>query len=268
MSKMIDMTGWIMKEHGVPNSKLTVLEYVSAQQINKTSKHTYWKCKCECGNICVYRSQDLRKGIKIGCNKCTNHRQRKNTSQKQRKITPNKYDLSSYSFNYGICYLPNGDQCLFDLEDYDKIKNYRWYKHNRGYVCADLPNDKNGKRRHILMHVLLMGKKTGLDIDHINGIKTDNRKHNLRFITRSQNIFNKQSPHGNNDITGVHFDKTRKKWMAYINYDKKRVYLGRFESKEEAISARKAAEEKYYPNFEHVNLNKKNKKRKLKCQIT
>ena len=38
----IDMAGWIMKEHGVPDSRLTVIEYLGKD---------HWKCKCECGNF-------------------------------------------------------------------------------------------------------------------------------------------------------------------------------------------------------------------------
>ena len=44
MSKFIDMTGWIMKEHGVPNSRITVLK-------KNTEKYhpVEWWCQCECG---------------------------------------------------------------------------------------------------------------------------------------------------------------------------------------------------------------------------
>jgi hypothetical protein len=44
--KSIDMTGWVMKEHGVPDSLLTVIEKAYSK-----NNSLYWKCQCECGNI-------------------------------------------------------------------------------------------------------------------------------------------------------------------------------------------------------------------------
>lgn len=46
--------------------------------------------------------------------------------------------------------------------------------------------------------------------------------------------------------TGVYFDKRSKKWQAYINYRKKRHYLGSFEEKEDAICTRKEGEAKLH----------------------
>lgn len=62
----IDMTGWIMKEHGFPNSKLTVIE----KDWNKTKEKgnkVYWKCICECGKETTTDSQSLRNGNTLSC---------------------------------------------------------------------------------------------------------------------------------------------------------------------------------------------------------
>lgn len=61
--KLIDMSGWIMKEHGVPDSKITVL-YRDAQ--NKT-KITKWICQCECGKIFSSDGTKLRSGWTKSC---------------------------------------------------------------------------------------------------------------------------------------------------------------------------------------------------------
>lgn len=50
-------------------------------------------------------------------------------------------------------------------------------------------------------------------------------------------------------VTGVWFDKSRNKWCAEIMFRKKKYSLGRFDEKEEAISARKVAEEKIFGSF-------------------
>lgn len=60
----IDMTNWIMKEHNVPNSFLTVLE--------KTDKRTsrgeiIWRCQCECGNIIELDGTTIRRGKTKSC---------------------------------------------------------------------------------------------------------------------------------------------------------------------------------------------------------
>lgn len=50
-------------------------------------------------------------------------------------------------------------------------------------------------------------------------------------------------------VTGVWFDKTRKKWCAEIMFKKKKYYLGRYDKKEDAVSARKKAEQRIYGTF-------------------
>jgi len=69
MAQKIDMTGWIMKEHGVPNSRLTVIEedYEYKKIHNLKSTYAYWKCKCECGNMCIVNSHALRAGEVCSC---------------------------------------------------------------------------------------------------------------------------------------------------------------------------------------------------------
>lgn len=53
MGKFIDMTGWRMSEHGVLNSRLTVIERAEDTFSPKGSRITNWKCKCDCGKIKV-----------------------------------------------------------------------------------------------------------------------------------------------------------------------------------------------------------------------
>ena len=58
---MIDMTGWKMKEHGIIDSRWTVLTYAG---------HSKWKCQCECGNIKLVDGNSLRRGGSKSCGKC------------------------------------------------------------------------------------------------------------------------------------------------------------------------------------------------------
>lgn len=62
MGNAIDMTGWIMKEHGIPDSRITVIDRAP----NK-GKHVYWNCRCECGNKLQIRGDQIRSGIAKSC---------------------------------------------------------------------------------------------------------------------------------------------------------------------------------------------------------
>ena len=73
MSKFIDMTGWIMSEHGVPDSKLTVVgraeDYIRKDNGGKLVR---WWSRCNCGNqeLVLAFGQDLRRGHTLSCG-CT-----------------------------------------------------------------------------------------------------------------------------------------------------------------------------------------------------
>ena len=69
MAKKIDMTGWIMKEHGIPESRLTVIEEDKTYKKihNISAPHAYWKCKCECGNIFSVNGLSIRQGKTLSC---------------------------------------------------------------------------------------------------------------------------------------------------------------------------------------------------------
>jgi len=76
-------------------------------------------------------------------------------------------------------------------------------------------------------------------LDHINCDPADNRIENLRLATRSQNGLN--TPLNRNRNTsgykGVTWNKRQGKWQATIKFDRKSMYLGVFNSPEEAHAA-------------------------------
>lgn len=89
------------------------------------------------------------------------------------------------------------------------------------------------------------------EIDHINGDRADNRLHNLREVTRSENQKNARVRSNNTSgIMGVHFFKSQKTWQVTIANKNKRYYLGSTKDFFEACCARKSAELKYgfHPN--------------------
>ena len=93
---------------------------------------------------------------------------------------------------------------------------------------------------HRIIWKLMTGEEPQ-EVDHINGVRTDNRWSNLRSVPRSVNLKNKARLARNmSGANGVR--KNRDGWQAFITNNYKMTCLGTFKTKEEAIAARKAAE--------------------------
>ena len=87
-------------------------------------------------------------------------------------------------------------------------------------------------------------------IDHINGVKTDNRICNLREATNCQNSKNLGLSKANKSGTkGVSYEKYTDRWKATIRVDGKSISIGRFNSIEEAAQARKLADQKHFKEW-------------------
>ena len=103
----------------------------------------------------------------------------------------------------------------------------------------------NGKS--ILLHRFLKNPSNNEVVDHINRNKKDNRLCNLRNTNKSINAFNsKLNQNNSSGYTGVYYRKDTRKWVAEIKKNYKKISLGNFNKKEDAINARKKAEEEYY----------------------
>ncbi len=86
------------------------------------------------------------------------------------------------------------------------------------------------------------------DIDHINGIKNDNRIANLREATRSENNQNRRTPNKNNKNTAIGVTKNHiGKYVAAITINRKAIHLGCFNTIEEASAAYQKAKAEYHP---------------------
>jgi hypothetical protein len=155
-------------------------------------------------------------------------------------IGQNKFNLDG---EYGIGYTSKGEEFYFDLEDYDKIKDYTWYITRKGYVST---TDKITHKK-FFMHNLVMNTPPQ-NLDHENRKRNDNRKFNLRFTTFSQNASNITRRKDNTSgVTGVTFHQN--KWQARIQVNEKRISLGCYDNKDDAIKARLLGEIKYFGEF-------------------
>jgi hypothetical protein len=147
---------------------------------------------------------------------------------------------------------------LYDKEDEPRITYFHWFLDNFGYVTGR--KTVNKKQTRVKMHRLVMNTTNKkLDIDHINGIKWDNRKINLRIATRSQNNMNTQKKKRKNPTSmfkGVHFDiaqKGKKPWKAIIRAEGRSKTLGCFFNEIDAAKAYNQAAIKYFGEFAFIN---------------
>lgn len=149
--------------------------------------------------------------------------------------------------DYGILYLDNVE-FYFDIEDLPLIQSRNWYKDKDGYLVSCYYYA--GQRRFVRFHRIVMNAKEDEVVDHINHNRTDNRKRNLRVCKRAENDRNRGLYATNTSgISGVHFDKKRNKWIASITYNRRRIFIGRFLHKEEAIRARLLKEAELFKDF-------------------
>lgn len=201
--------------------KLTVIKAVNVNGVRK------WHCHCDCGNECDVITGSLTSGNSTSCGNCKNF-----------------YNLSG---EYGVGYTSKGEEFYFDLEDYDKIKDYCWYIDKTGYV-----RNRNG----LLLHRIVTNCPNNLVPDHINGKQSRNynRKANLRLATRNQNTYN-HAVYSNSKTqkSGVTWSNFHQKWLVRIGFNKKRVHIGYFDNFEEAIKARDDAEKMLYKEWRYNN---------------
>jgi hypothetical protein len=108
--------------------------------------------------------------------------------------------------------------------------------HTHGYCHVGF----NGKMilHHVVIWILSTGKDVpaGMEIDHINGNKIDNRIENLRLVTHRGNGQNRKE-HRNGKLQGCYYRKLRKKYMGQINISGKNIKIGLFETEQEANEA-------------------------------
>lgn len=123
-----------MKKVGETYGRLTI--EAKDEKRSKEKKETYWLCSCSCGNpnLVSVSNSNLGKTINsCGCLRKENTKKlgKKNAERVRKK---NKYDLTTEE--YGIGWTDKGYQFFFDLEDFDKIKNYYWevQKGANGYL--------------------------------------------------------------------------------------------------------------------------------------
>ncbi|MDN5300927.1 MAG: hypothetical protein PWQ60_441 [Thermoanaerobacteraceae bacterium] len=123
---------------------------------------------------------------------------------------------------------------LIDTEDFEKIKEIRWYLWSDGYVYG------HSYGRTIRLHrvILDVENQRGVIVDHVNRDKLDNRKVNLRIADQSVNAINSKMRRDNTSgFRGVYWNKQKQKFRAIAVINGIQIHLGLYNTPEEAYKA-------------------------------
>lgn len=139
----------------------------------------------------------------------------------------------------------NTDQLfLIDDDDWERVKSFKWVAHPEGYAYAWIDGSM------VLLHRFIMQTPKGLEVDHIHGIRWDNRKSQMRNCTSRVNRMNKTEKR-----TLAGWRNIRLATCGYqVRFTRrpKEFHLGTYKTLEEAQAARDAYLQKTEPNFELI----------------
>lgn len=141
-------------------------------------------------------------------------------------------------------------QTIVDDKDYEYLNQWKWYVDTKGYARhTHYLGKRDGKYQQIAwkMHRLVNNTPVGMETDHINRNKLDNRRMNLRSVTNTQNQMNRNLQKNNTSgYKGVKWSESSNKWVSQISVNRKRIYLGSYADIEAAWLARKLGERIYH----------------------
>lgn len=143
--------------------------------LGRAGRNAHWLCKCDCGAETVVGSRDLRSGTTKSCG-CL--------------MFERKGNAFRMVGNTVYVQLSNADaEMCCDATDWEALSQYTWALGAVGYAVTNSIN----RRKPTSFHHLVIECPYGLVRDHINRNKLDNRRCNLRVVTRRENIMNSDS---------------------------------------------------------------------------
>ncbi|MGI6068917.1 MAG: AP2 domain-containing protein [Blautia sp.] len=189
-------------------------------------KSTQFLCECDCGNRTIVRGCNLRNGKSKSCG-CLQ-------PESVAKANSTHGDTGSrlYRIWKGIksrCYISSSS-------------NFEHYGGRGIQVCEEWKNSFEAFKTWALLN----GYTDKLSIDRIDS-DGDYKPENCRWVTNEIQARNrKMFKNSKSGISGVSWREDMQKWTAKIGVDKKEIFLGNYENKEDAIKARQDAEKKYW----------------------
>lgn len=159
--------------------------------------------------------------------------------------------------------LSRGMFALVDDEDFERVSHFKWHAVQTapGVFYAARSARFGTKQKMILMHRFLLDAASGIDVDHENRNRLDNRRStNIRLATRGQNLAAKptldtwQGRKKTSPFRGVARDKRSGRWTAQISDDGKKRHLGIFDCQEDAARCYDTAAKSLFGTFATLNF--------------
>lgn len=205
--------------------------------MKKTSSNfqIFWLCECDCGNTTLVTTSHLNSGHTKSCG-CFSRELAKERAKKMRS-NGNKKDLTGKRFGK-----------LTVIEEDPKANPLKWLcKCDCGNIKSVRPHSlKTGSTRSCgclrkeTQQILGSNPKTIAK-------RIESRKQTDYVEETSLGSLNMKKPSDNRSgVKGVCWDKKHGKWISYLTINRKQIFREMFGTKEEAIAARKEAEEKYF----------------------
>lgn len=149
--------------------------------------------------------------------------------------------------------LTRGKTAIVDDCDFQWINRYSWSANQYGYAVRT-KTKADGKCGTVLMHREIMKARKGEEVDHINHDTFDNRRVNLRIVTRVQNQWNRRAQkNSKSGFRGVRCEPQTDHWVASINAGDATVRPGRFDTALEAAQAYNEAAKLLHGEFALLN---------------
>lgn len=149
--------------------------------------------------------------------------------------------------------LTQGKYAIVDAEDYEWLNQWKWY--------ASYEPDRNLfvaktriNTRAVRMHRMILNAPNGVLVDHKNYKPLDNRRVNLRLCSNAENAVNCKKKKRSNKASryrGVCW--ARNNWCAEISFERKKFYLGRYETQIAAAHAYNKAAKRLHGEFACLN---------------
>lgn len=151
----------------------------------------------------------------------------------------------------GYGHLSDGTIFMFDADLFSRIKDIKWYASYK---------DRKDRQIYIVdcygrpLHQVLFSTRKGMELDHINLDTLDNRRCNVRFCTHQQNQMNQPLQKNNKSgVSGVSYYPPRKKYRARIKISQLDIYLGYYDTFQEAVQARNVGMECMFGEYGRYN---------------
>ncbi len=169
------------------------------------------------------------------------------------------YRKRKFAHPYRKIRLTEGKYALVDPGDFYWLNDFDWVskRGTKSFYAVRFDNECADGPTIIAMHREILKPPKGLLVDHRNLDGLDNQRSNLRLATRSENNINvPKRKNTTSHFMGVSLTNGRKRWVANIDYHKKRICLGRFDNEEDAAKAYDEAARKYHGEFARLNFPK------------